>query len=392
MTRIDLSVPTSASDPFPEMGEDGLPLTPLSRAFYTSDAWFRKDIERVFRRRWLFVCHMSEIPNTGDYTTYEIGEDSIVVARDREGSFNAFHNVCRHRGVRLCDAGRGNANAFVCPFHAWTYNLDGSLRGAPHMPGLDKSAFGAKKVWCEVWNGLIFINLSAERPKTVAEYLSGTDFAGHRLDNAKVIEARDYRTRANWKLNAETYQECYHCAVVHGNSLAKILIATTNHDAYADEPAQGSDPGEFLIYSDDLRDGAFAPGVQTETRDGQYVTRRLLGDGPNPQPPKLVSWFPGFSLAAFPDFAFVIDWVPVSATETVFRTRWLVHAEAVEGVDYDRAEVVDLANTFNLEDKVIVERNQAGINSPSYEPGPYQIPLENDTRKFIRHYLELVKD
>jgi phenylpropionate dioxygenase-like ring-hydroxylating dioxygenase large terminal subunit len=379
-------------DRFPEMGRDGLPLMTLSRPFYTSAHWFQRDIERVFRRRWLFVCHLSEVPNTGDYTTLEFGDDSIIVARDRQGAVNAFHNVCRHRGTRLCQPGRGHANAFVCPFHAWVYNLDGTLRGAPHMRDLDKSRYGAQHVRCEVWNGMVFINLMEDTPKPVAEYLRNTDFSGHQLEHAKVIATREYLTKANWKINGETYQECYHCAVVHGDTLGKILSATTNHTSYHDEAPEAAGDREFLIYSPDLRDGAFAPGVKTETRDGQLITKRLLGDGAEPQPPKLVSWFPSFSLGAFPDFAFIIDWLPISATETLFRTRWLVHEDAVEGVDYEVEKVVEMADQFNKEDKVIVERQQAGVNSSAYVAGPYHRPLEDDTRKYIAHYLALVKD
>jgi phenylpropionate dioxygenase-like ring-hydroxylating dioxygenase large terminal subunit len=376
---------------FPETGNDGLPLTALSREFYTSPEWFQRDIERVFRRRWLFVCHGSEVKAAGDYTTFELGDDSIVVARDQHGQINAFHNVCRHRGTRFCDPGCGHVKAFVCPFHTWTYNLDGTLRGAPHMPGLDKTQYGAKRVWCEVWNGMVFINFMNEKPTPVAAYLRGADLESHRLDHAKVIEARDYPTDANWKINGETYQECYHCAVVHGASLGRLLTDVTNHTAYSNV-ADPSQDAEYMIYSADMRGGSLKPGVETQTWDGKLASKRLLGDGPEPQPPRLLSWFPSFSVGAFPDYAFIIDWVPVSATRTNFRTRWLVHEEAVEGVDYEREDILRMADTFNLEDKLIVNRAQAGVNSSAYVGGPYQRPFEDDTRKYIRQYLSLVKD
>jgi phenylpropionate dioxygenase-like ring-hydroxylating dioxygenase large terminal subunit len=381
-----------ADSRFPEVGSDGLPLTALSREFYTSPEWFQRDIERVFRRRWLFVCHVSEVPTPGDYLTFEIGEDSIIVARDKGGSVNAFHNVCRHRGTRLCQPGRGNTKAFVCPFHAWTYNLDGTLRGAPHMQGLDKSRYGAKHVWCEVWNGLIFINLMEEAPQPVAAYLRNTDFSGHRLEHTKVIATREFLTRANWKINGETYQECYHCSLVHADTLAKILDGTTVHVAYHSAASEEGSDREFLEYSSDMRNGSLNPGVQTQTLSGQVVTKRLLGEGPTPQPPKLITWFPNFSLGAFPDFAWVIDWVPISATKTLFRTRWMVHEDAVEGVDYEVERVIEMADRVNREDKIIVERQQQGVNSSAYVAGPYQTVLENEARKYIRQYLTLVKD
>jgi len=394
--------------PFPEEGNDGLPLTALSREFYTSPEWFQRDIERVFRRRWLFACHVSEVPNPGDYKTLEIGADSIIVARDQRGKVNAFHNVCRHRGTRLCQPGSGKTKTFVCPFHAWAYNLDGTLRGAPHMQGLDKGLYGAKPVWCEVWNGMIFINLLQERPKPVSEYLGTVKLAGYQLEHAKVIEARDYRIKANWKINGETYQECYHCAGIHRDSLAKILIPMTAHDAFENtfsEPAHGHNGDgegahashqhgsrEFLMYSPDLRKGLLAPGLQTQSWNGQLMSKRLLGEGTAPQPPSLTQWFPNWSVGAFPDTAFIIDWLPLSATETLWRTRWLVHEDAVEGVDYQVEEVIRLADMFNREDKEVVELQQLGVSSSGYVPGPLQRPLEEEMRKYIGAYISLVKD
>ncbi|APA90523.2 aromatic ring-hydroxylating dioxygenase subunit alpha (plasmid) [Paraburkholderia sprentiae WSM5005] len=377
---------------YPETGPDGLPLTPLTQEFYTSELWYERDIEIVFSRRWLFVCHISELPNSGDYTTFELGKISIIVSRGQTGEVHAFHNVCRHRGTRLREPGKGNARVFTCQFHAWSYNTDGTLRLAPHMPDLDKACYNAKSVWSEVWNGMIFVNLQTEKPKSVADYLQNADVRGHRLESAKVIAKKDYVTKANWKINGETFQECYHCGIVHKATLGNIINPITTYTAYDDvAPVAGNDM-EYMIFSDNLTEGQFAPGVKTETMDGQFVTKRLMGDGPEPQAAKLLSWFPNFSVGAWPDFAVVVDWIPVSAQETLFRTRWLVHADAVEGVDYDVDTVIELTDLANIEDKKIVELQQQGVNSPAYIPGPYQIPLEDYARKYIAHYLAMVKE
>jgi Rieske 2Fe-2S family protein len=380
---------------FPELGNDGLPLTALAREFYTSPEWFQRDMERVFRRRWLFACHVSEIPNPGDYTTLEIGGDSIIVARDQGRKVNAFHNVCRHRGSRLCRPGRGNIKAIVCPFHAWTYNLDGTLRAAPNMAALDRDRYGTKRVWSEVWNGMVFINLLNETPRPVAEYLENVRLSGYQLERAKVIEVRDYLINANWKINGETYQECYHCAGVHRNSLAKILLPMSAHEAFEntfhEAGGHDQDNADFLMYSPDLRKGLLLPGLQTQSWNGELMSKRLLGEGCTPQPPCLVQWFPSWSIGAFPDTAFIIDWIPISAGETLWRTRWLVHEDAVEGVDYNLEDVVRLADMFNREDKVVVEQQQAGVNSTGYVPGPLHRPLEDEVRKYIAAYISLVK-
>lgn len=379
---------------FPETGSDGLPVTSLAREFYTSKIWFDRDVEQVFSRRWLFACHISEMPKPGDYITMELGETSIIVARNKSGEIHAFHNVCRHRGTRLREPGRGNAAVFVCPFHSWSYNLDGGLRAAPHMPDIDKACYSLKSVWSETWNGMIFINLLKEQPKPVADYLRNADISGHELDRAKVVAVKDYLTKANWKINGETFQECYHCAVVHGDSLGKLINPITTYTAYEDSGDRTGDDGdvEYLIYSADLEDGQFAPGIKTESKSGQFVSKRFLGSGPGPQPARLISWFPNFSVGAWPDFAVIVDWIPVSATETIFRTRWLVHQDAVEGTDYNLDEVIELTDLTNIEDKKIVELQQQGVNSPAYVPGPYHKPLEDDARKYIAHYLAMVKE
>jgi glycine betaine catabolism A len=245
-----------------------------------------------------------------------------------------------------------------------------------------------------VWNGMVFINLMADQPQPVAEYLRSVKLEDYQLDKAKVIATRSYTIYANWKLNGETYQECYHCAGVHSNSLMPLLNTEALLSAF-DDPlaaAHGHDEivGEFLMHAKDLRKGGFAPGVETESCDGKFASKRLLGDGSVELAPSLTQWFPNWSIGAFPDTAFIIDWIPVSATETIWRTRWLVHEEAVEGQDYSVEHIVKLADTFNLEDKTVVELAQQGINSKSYEPGPLHQPLENEVRKYLAHYLSMV--
>jgi phenylpropionate dioxygenase-like ring-hydroxylating dioxygenase large terminal subunit len=389
MTQSELDNAAAARQPFPSFSSDGLPLTPLPRDFYTSQDWFETDVERVYRRRWLYVCHVSEIAKTGDYVTFELGADSIVVARDSDRNINAFHNVCRHRGARLCNVGNGHSKLFICPYHAWSYNLDGSLRAAPEMPDLDKMQYGAIKVRSEIWNGFVFINLSSDEGGTVAEGLAATDFSGHQMERAKIIKTDVHLVDVNWKMMGENNQECYHCGGVHRNSLAKVIKGTENHLAYAnqEEPDSGF---EYMLYSPDLRNGSLIAGAQTQTQDGQVVCKKLFGS--EPQPPKLVVWFPNFTLAAFPDFAFIYDWLPVSATQTLFRSTWFVHEDAVEGEDYTVAQVVDMHTRVNEEDIAILERQQAGINSSAYVPGPFHIPLENDTRRYVNHYLRMIQN
>jgi phenylpropionate dioxygenase-like ring-hydroxylating dioxygenase large terminal subunit len=374
----------------PRVGDDGLPLDSLPRECYTTPEWFQRDMDMVFRRRWLFVCHVSEIPNSGDYVSYEIAKESVIVARDRKGGVNAFHNVCRHRGIRFVEPGKGNVKVFICEFHLWTYNLDGTLRGAPRMPGLDKSCYGAKSVQCEVWNGMVFINLMEEPAKPVAGYLCNVDLRSHHLDRVKVIATREYRLKANWKINFETYTDSYHVEAIHANTINKILDMNSETTAYDNTDDELHNREDFFVFSDDMRDGAFFPGMSSQTFDGHPVCRKNFGDGVTVPPPKLVAWTPSFSVAAFPDYGYIFDWIPISTNETLFRNRWIVHEDAIEGVDYEIDEVTAFVNAFNQEDTGIVAKQQLGVESMAYVPGPYQVPLEQATRLFVGHYLSMV--
>jgi phenylpropionate dioxygenase-like ring-hydroxylating dioxygenase large terminal subunit len=377
---------------FPETDTSGLPLTPLAGEFYTSEDWFQTDLERVWRKRWLFACHVSKIPAVGDYMTVEVGKDSVIIVRSQSDQFTAFHNVCVHRGAQLCKPGEGKAKGkmFVCPYHAWTYNLDGTLRAAPKMQPIDKSKFGTHKVWSEVWNGLIFINLDREQPaKSVAQMLEQVNFEAYNIPNAKVIAERQYLTDANWKVFGENAQECYHCALVHSKSLATVLNADLNSTAYSVLDADG-ETDDFVSYAADLRDGSMLPGKETQSFGGQYVCKRPLGD--TPLPPALVSWFPNLNIAAFGDIGWVIDWLPVSATQTMFRACWFVHGEAVEGIDYKVDEVIAMLDMANTEDKELYNRVQPGLQSSAYRPGPYNIEQEAETRKFLRQYLKMIRN
>jgi phenylpropionate dioxygenase-like ring-hydroxylating dioxygenase large terminal subunit len=381
---LDLSTVT-----FPETDENGLPLTPLTGEFYTSEQWFQVDLERIWRKRWLFACHVSKLSAVGDYMTVELGKDSIIVVRSSVDQFSAFHNVCSHRGTQLCRPGMGRSKMFVCPYHAWTFNLDGTLRAAVDMPSVDKSKLGAHTVWCEEWNGLVFINCDSERPKPVAEFLKKVDFSAYNIKNAKVIAERQYLTQANWKVFGENSQECYHCQLVHAKSLGTVLNTALNSSSY-DASASVVDEDDFLSYAADLRTGALKEGMQTQTFGGQYVTKKLLGD--KPLPPAIISWFPNLNVGAFGDFGWTIDWLPISATETLFRACWFVNGDAVEGVDYEVDEVIRMLDMANTEDKDLYNKAQPGLQSSAYKPGPYNPAYEAETQKFLRHYIKMIKE
>jgi len=370
----------------PYDGQVEPPFTSLPQPYFTSPAWHRRDVDLVFRNQWLFAGHGSQIRNPGDYFTYGLDRESVVIARDMDGTINAFHNSCRHRGSRICTEASGNAKAFMCPVHAWTYGLDGSLRTTPRMD-VDRAMHPAVPVRVEEWNGMIFINLSDADPRTVAGRMDRADLAHFALDRTKVIHDRTYVIRANWKFSAETFIECYHCALNHPTLLG---LMDPLKDMEAWDPRWVKD--DLLIFSGDIS-GDFMPGGRSFSADGQFKCRKPLGDGVDWRTETAgLGWYPQFGMFVSPDYAYTMSWKPVDERTSEFRSTWLVHEDAVEGVDYDVGEVVALGDLINEEDLRICENLQAGVESSGYRQGPYHPVFESPVSAFNYLYLKQVGD
>ncbi len=190
----------------------------LEQAFYCDDDVFRMDMERVISQQWLLVDHVSRIPRRGDYFLFRVGGEQIIIVRADENQVHALFNVCRHRGSRVCLEDEGRKRLLTCPYHAWSYNLDGSLKAARLMPDdFDQSQYGLHRCHLRVFHGLIFVCLSKEDPPdfdtTYAEFDEMLGF--HGFSDAKIAVRRNYPNAANWKLVVENFIECYHCAPAH---------------------------------------------------------------------------------------------------------------------------------------------------------------------------------
>lgn len=370
----------------PHSESNTAPRTALEQYYYASPEWYQRDLDLVFKKRWLFAGHGSQLPNLGDYITFELGKDSVVISRGKDNQLHAFHNTCRHRGSRLCSNSSGNAKAFMCPNHAWTYGLDGSLKIAPRMVDFDKSQYSALPVWVEEWNGAIFINFLEERPIPVADYLVETNLGRYALDKTKVVHDRTYTLNANWKLAGETYNECYHCGHTHP-ALCALVDPLKDLEAWDDT----STANDFAMYTDDMRDAIIKPGTKTFSMDGELVCLKPLGtDGQWHEEIAALSWFPNFGIFVYPDHSVTYSWIPVSANQTLFRSTWLVHEDAVEGKDYDLQTLIKMGDQLNIEDKAICENAQKGIETSAYRPGPLHPVFEGPLRGFNSIYLDHV--
>src|SRR5438093_7099921 len=197
----------------------------LPQRYFVSSEIFAREQEKIFSKQWVLVGHQSEIAKAGDYFVAEVAIESLIIVRDKGGEVHGFYNVCRHRGTRLCEDRNGHLSAIQCPYHAWTYGLDGRLIGAPHMddvPGFDKADYSLHAANLGSWEGFIFVNLAgASTPRSGYMPLEkwfaplAGKFARWNLAELRSAKRIEYDVRANWKLIFENYSECYHCPGVH---------------------------------------------------------------------------------------------------------------------------------------------------------------------------------
>ncbi len=361
----------------------------LEQPFYTDPDYFKVDMDLIWYRDWLFVGHDCEILKPGSYFTVQVGIYPVVVVRGQDGVIRALHNTCRHRGSRVCTAHKGTAAKLVCPYHQWTYNLDGSLAFARQM-GEDfcKDDFGMKPVACESVAGYIFICL-ADEPADFAPFrtLMEPYFAPHDLANAKVAHETTIVEKGNWKLVWENNRECYHCAANHPELCKTFPEAPT----VTGVPSVDSDPemlahwahceaaglpSKFRIDEAGQFRATRAPLLRdavSYTMSGKPAVKRNLCDAVSADRigTLMLYHYPTTWNHVLIDHATTFRVIPLSATETAVTTKWLVHKDAVEGVDYTVDELIHVWAMTNDEDRRIVEENAFGIRSPAYEPGPY---------------------
>lgn len=380
------------------------PETALEREFYCSQEDYQVDLEMIWYRDWLFVGHDCEVPKGGNYLTVQIGDYPVVVVRDRDGTLRAFHNSCRHRGSRICSAERGTAPRLVCPYHQWTYHLDGRLFSARDMGSdFDKSQHGLKPVHCASVGGYIWVCLAAAAPdfEPIRKHLEPY-FQPHQLHQTKIAFESTIIEQANWKLVWENNRECYHCAANHPELIRTFPEDPTllDVDSAAANPRNAtkwahwesiglpskfhiSDNGQYRTLRMPLLEGAVS-----FTMSGNAAVRRPLAESiTEPDVGTLLLFhFPTTWNHVLADHAISFRVLPIGPTKTQLTTKWLVHRDAVEGVDYDLKELTEVWLATNAADTRNCQENQLGVNSPAYDPTPYSPVHEAGVTQFVDWY------
>jgi len=341
--------------------------------YYTDPAIFALEQSRIFESMWIAAARSSELDRPGRYRTVEVGGESVVLVRGRDGGLRAFLNVCRHRGARLCAEPDGEVKrSLQCPYHAWTYGLDGKLVAAPNltkMTDIDRTSYGLLGVHIEEWLGYAWVCLADEPPsfdETVRAVVAG------RLGGESVIERWEvgelalgrrisYDVRANWKLIIENFMECYHCATIHPE-LTEVLPEFADGYAAQYYVGHGAD---------------FGAEVQGFTVDGSAGFGKLTGvDDEHDRRYYAVTINPQVFINLVPDHVIFHRIYPVSAERTVVECDWLYTKEVVaSGKDVSRS--VELFHRVNQQDFDACERCQPAMSSRAYSRGGVLVPSEH---------------
>ena len=360
----------------------------LPRRYFVSSEIFAKEQDRIFSNHWLLAGHQSEIARPGDYFIVEIAGESLIVIRsaspnngadEKDSAVRAFYNVCRHRGTRLIEGRAGQVRAIQCPYHAWTYALDGRLLGAPHMedvPGFQKTNYRLNSVNVGLWEGFIFLNLSNAAPSLERWFAPlKRKFSHWNLPYLRSPRRIEYDVRANWKLIFENYSECYHCPGVH-----PALSRLTPYDSAENDLCKGPFLGGFMPIK----------GGHSLTMSGNACALPV-GDIKAEDHHRVFyySIFPNMLLSMHPDYVMVHQLWPLAIDRTRILCDWFFHVDAVKIDDprYNPDDAVAFWDMTNKQDWHVCELSQQGITSRAYKPGPYSsresIPAAWD-REYLR--------
>ena len=331
---------------------------------YNHPEMTRLELERIFRPSWQIACHVSQIPNSGDFWSFDLGLDSLVVIRDREKRVRGYHNVCRHRGARLLDGGGHCPGTIVCPYHGWSYNYDGSLIGVPgkdSFPGLDRAEHGLKRVHAEVALGFVWVCLGSNPPPLKERFAPFMDeLAPYRFDDMVPLVPVSYENwDVDWKVAIDNYLESYHVPVGH--------------------------PGLYRMFTPDYEDQKGANGIargtswlrdQPSSRWSERFYQKLVGPTINHLPDshkkcwRFYSMLPNLGIDVYPELMDFFQVLPRGPGKCVIRY-------AIFGLPDERREMRVLRGlsnrinaSVNKEDRFLCERVQRGLASPSYTPGP----------------------
>ncbi len=342
--------------------------------YFCDKSIFIEEQEKLFARYWLCVGRETQIAQAGQYILQNVAGESIILVRDQNGRVQGFYNVCRHRGTQICTEDGQTRSSFQCPYHAWTYGLDGRLLGAPTMQDVDDfdfAEYGLHKVETAVWEGFIFLNLDANPMPFKESYAPlHNKFTDWHLPDLIAGHQITYDVAANWKIIFHNYSECYHCPTIH----PRLNELTPYRNA-----------------SNDLEEGFILGGPMLMSKTDGSMTMSGRVCAPILQETNgLVFYYtllPTMFLSIFPDYVMTHRLEPVAPNHTRIHCEWLFAPDTQADGHFNPQDAIDFWDMTNRQDWEICELTQKGVSSKAYTPGPYS-DLESMLAAFDRAYLQ----
>lgn len=368
----------------------------LPTAWYIDPAHHAREMAAIFHRHWLYVGRSETVPGPRAYRTFEIGTQSILLVRDEAGTLHAFHNTCRHRGTRLVEWGSGTlgANCITCPYHAWTYRLDGTLaRVFSHGPAddFDKEALALFHVAVAEWRGFIFINLAGAEavPFTESIRRNWSLLENWPMEQLRIGHVETRILACNWKLFWENNSECLHCPGVHPELCERVPIFARGLLGQRDDPnwrehAKSEDPkyrgglraGDVTLSMDGKAHGETFPKLtEAERRNGQ----------------NFLTIAPGVFIIGNVDYVRVLRIRPVDVASTEVEMVWLFPPSTLADPAIDIMNNVEIGRQVFLEDAAICEAHQAGLYALPFQEGVL-LPEEHLVKRFQDWVREAIAD
>lgn len=351
----------------------------LDAQWYRSPEVYARENERIFSRSWICAARREDLAEPGAFITREIAGESLILTCDDAREIHAFYNVCRHRGTRLCSAESGVFKGSIqCPYHAWTYGLDGTLRVARNMDGVDDfdcSGYPLHEASVAFFEGFVFVALDPVEPllRTFAPLVGR--FNSWQVEHLKRAASITYDAACNWKLVFQNYSECYHCPVIHPQ-LEKLSPSESGRNDLTEGP--------FLGGYSELRESA-----ATLSRNGKSERPLLAGEA-NRSRVYYYTIFPSLMLSLHPDYVMAHYVVPVAAAQTRITCEWLFDPQTMARPDFDPSDAVEFWDLTNRQDWAVSELTQRGVASRAYIPGPYS-QQEGLLHAFDQYYRQVMR-
>lgn len=360
----------------------------LKGELYTSPEVFALEKKNIFQKSWLFVDYEYKVAEPGQYITTKVEGENILITRGKDNVLRAFLNVCRHRGATLCSEPSGKAGIFVCPYHSWSYGLDGSLAGVPkssecreHL--VNNDTYGLEKVHLQTWHGMIWLNFS-ENPEPLDEQINKQiierfgeldTIARYQIEDLRVAHTKEYVVKANWKLIVENFQECYHCSAIHPELTAAL-------------PEFRSGVGT----QNSVGLGAtFNENLEAFSISGKRTRPKLKGLLPEDDRIYYgMTIVPHVFINLTPDHVITHRIIPLDQDTSIVICDWLFDPEEMAKPDFEPMDAVELFHRVNEQDFEACQWCHENMSSKAYKNGGILVPIENHVSKFYNYILQSI--